>query len=338
MEKENLEIFFKNMLDKNDPDSNKCYEEFLKRSRSSEWYQYINGNTLCEINSKDGTLIMSADKDQELEFPVNIDMNISNRCLIGCPFCYQKCTKNGKEADIKKYLNDRNSFLYSLHSGTELAINGNEPLHENLIDLLKFCKKRKIFANLTVNEKTFIENKSLLQKWMNKGLIHGLGISPSSYSEELLDFASENSNVVIHTIVGITTQKQYMKLINRSIKILILGYKNFGRGIEYKKDNKLITANKENLKTILSKIAEEDIPAFISFDNLAIYQLNPRKLLKISDKEYDILFRGEDGHHTMFINLVNETYARNSIELQKDHHKLTNNIKDMFKVIKEGSN
>lgn len=319
--------------------ANQCGEafakEFVERSKSGEWASYLNGNTICELNKKDGTLIMTTpDDDYQLTFPTNIDMNISNKCMIGCPFCYQNCTPTGKEADLKAYMKNKNSFLYTLESGTELAINGNEPLHPDIKAFLNWCKKRGIFANLTVNETTLLKNKTKLDRWIKSGLIHGLGISPSKYSQEMLSFAESHPTVVVHTIAGITTVKQYIELFSKGIKVLVLGYKLTGRGINFKKNdqNRSIAKQKERLKELLHKT--KDFISLVSFDNLAIEQLNPKEILDLSDEDYRMLYRGDDGNHTMFIDLVKGTFAKNSIQPAKKQYPLTNNITEMFSQIK----
>ena len=310
-------------------------DDFIKRYFSKNWYQYVNGNTICEINTLDGTLIMTSPDDFDLEFPVNIDLNISNKCSIGCPFCYQNSTKDGPEADLRAFLRNKKSFLWTLHPGTELAINGNDPLHPDLERFLKWTQKRGIFANLTVNEATLLGNQETLEKWLKKGLIHGLGISPSKYSEEMLQFAESHPTAVVHTIVGITTTRQYLTLLSRHIKVLILGYKSIGRGIKFKKkdENDLLNKRKERLKKLLSEI--KDNIEFLSFDNLAISQLNPKKLLDISSEEYRTLFRGEDGSHTMFIDLVKGVYAKNSVQFSRHQYPITGDIKTMFAALKQ---
>ena len=139
------------------------------RKESNNWIQYWDGNGYCELNKNDGTMIttiLNDDEEFKPEFPLNIDCNISNRCNNGCVFCYQGCTQNGKEANIKGYLEDKNSWLYSLHEATELALNGNEPLHPDLPLLLDFCKERNIFANLTVRENTLLHHQSQLENWL----------------------------------------------------------------------------------------------------------------------------------------------------------------------------
>lgn len=311
--------------------------EVAYRQKSGEWVQYWNGNGFCELNKNDGTMIttiLNDNEEFEPEFPLNIDCNISNRCNNGCFFCYQGCTPNGKEANIKKFLEDRNSWLYSLHEGTELALNGNEPLHPDLPLLLKFCKERNIFANLTVRENTLLQHQSQIERWLNEGLIHGIGISPSEYSFEMIEFCKNHPTAVIHTIAGITTIEQYKYLeylTNKELKILILGYKNFGKGVDYKKGCfEMINGKLQDLKKEVKWFPE--MFKVVSFDNLAIEQLRIRELL--TEEEWAKFYRGDDGNHTLFIDLVDETYAKNSIQPKAQKYPLLTDIRDMLKDIR----
>lgn len=305
------------------------------RKQTGDWYQYWNGNIYCEINKKNGTMITTVLTDEEFkpEFPLNIDMNISTVCTNGCSFCYEGCSANGKHADIKKYINNKNSFLYSIHEGTELALNGNEPLHPDLKLLLEFCKERNILANLTVNENTLLKHKTILNKWLKSGLIHGIGISPTTYSSKMIQFCKSHPTAVIHTIAGITEIEQFKKLSDKNLKILILGYKEFGRGISYMKSSeKDVTWNsiflKEDLKTLIPKFK------LVSFDNLAIKQLDVKSML--SEKEWAKFYRGDDGHHTFYIDLVEEKFAKNSIQPREERQDLLDNVSTMLKIIQEG--
>ncbi len=302
------------------------------RKQAGKFYQYWNGNGYCEINKEDGTMITTVLTDEEFkpDFPNNCDINISNCCNMGCKFCYQGCTLNGKHADIRKFINDKNSFLYSLHPGTELAINGNEPFHPDLELLLTFCKERNILANLTVNEVTLVMHTLQLEKWLNDGLLHGIGISPSMWSIPMVDFCSSHPTTVIHTIAGITTKEQYEALKDKNIKVLILGYKEFGRGVTYFGENQ---SNIDEERTWLKNNIKDLVNHFtvLSFDNLAIEQLDPKSWL--SKKDWERFYRGADGHHTLFIDLVNETFAKNSVQSKENHKPLMNNISDMLKNV-----
>lgn len=319
-----------------DSEISKFVFESAIRRQSGDWYQYWNGNGYIEINKKDGTLFTTVldNKDFDPEFPLNCDLNISNNCKIGCEFCYQGCSINGKHSNIKKFIDDKKSFLYTLHKGTELAINGNEPFHPDLELLLKFCKRRKILANLTVNEISLVSHTDIIKSYLKKGLIHGIGISPSIWSIPMLDFCKCHPTAVIHTIAGITTSKQYECLFDQGVKILILGYKNFGRGENYLDSHD--EAVRENMRWLKDNLKEmRKHFEVLSFDNLAINQLNPKSFL--TKKEWEKFYRGDDGHHTLFIDLVNETFAKNSVQPKENHKPLMSDIKDMLKVIKDES-
>lgn len=306
------------------------------RYASGDWYQYWNGNGYCELNKNDGTMITTVLSDEEFkpEFPLNCDLNISNNCCIGCAFCYQGCTPEGKHSDIKKFIENKNSFLYSLHEGTELAINGNEPFHPDLELLLQFCKDHGIVANLTVNEISLLAHKDQIENWLELGLIHGIGISPRNFDPGMIEWVSEHPTAVIHTIAGITSSTQYQSLYNKNIKVLILGYKDFGRGIDYKQDESEAVYIKTNTSWL-----KENIKNFtkyfnvVSFDNLAIEQLDPKSWL--TEKQWETFYRGDDGHHTLFIDLVSETFAKNSIQDKNNHYPIKDDIRDMLKFIQE---
>lgn len=302
------------------------------RKQTGDWIQFWNGNGYCEINKKDGTQITTVLTDEEFkpEFPLNCDMNISTKCFNNCPFCYEGCSPFGTHADIKKFINDKNSFLYTLHPGTELALNGNEPLHPDLELLLKFCKERDILANLTVNEKTLLKNTDKLDKWLNEGLIHGIGVSPSLYSDEMIEWCKNHPTSVLHTIAGITSKNDYTKLMDKGLKILILGFKDCGFGFEYKNNlNDIIESKIDYLKNAVIEFTKYF--KVVSFDNLAIEQLNPKSWL--TEKQWQSFYRGDDGHHTLYIDLVNETFAKNSIQPKSNHYKLRNDIVQMLEIV-----
>lgn len=113
-----------------------------------------------------------------------------------------------------------------------------------------------------------------------------------------------------------------------NIKVLILGYKKFRRGI----NNYEINSNKiENLKSDMYDNLAEIIQHFkvVSFDNLAIKQLEVERLM--STDEWNEFYMGDDGKFTMYVDLVKKQFARSSISEKR--YSITNNIKDMFNII-----
>lgn len=307
--------------------------QYTKRKLENKWIQWKNGNAIIEINKENGTSIRTILDDEEYkpEYPENIDMNISTYCENFCCWCYEGCNKQGKHADIKKFINDKNSFLYTLPRGSELALNGNEPLHPDLELLLNFCKEREILANLTVQQNTLFKHKEQIERLLKEKLINGIGISPTKIDQELIDFCKSHPTSVIHTIAGITTMEEYEKLMDNNLKILILGYKDFGRGIDYASNHN------ERIETLITQLNNniKDFPKHfdvVSFDNLVLQQLNIKSIL--TEKEWETFYRGADGGHTLYIDLVRETYAKNSIQAREDRKSLLNDIREMLKEIR----
>ena len=286
---------------------------------------YKNGNYIVTILN-DGTKIRQTKDDEFIPaFAENCDVKITDKCSQNCPFCYEGCTKSGKHGDLFKY-----KFIETLHPYTELALNGNDLDHPDLIKFLEFLKKKKVFANITVNQSQFINNFELIKQLSNNKLVYGVGVSLQHANEELISYMSEIPNTVLHTINGILTKEDIESLSNHDLKILILGYKELQRGISYQNSHlDVINANKkyvyDNLEDILSKFK------VVSFDNLAIEQLDVKRV--VDEKDWDEFYMGDDGGFTFYIDMVKGEFSKNSIA--KDRYTIGDKtVDEMFKFIK----
>ena len=181
---------------------------------------------------------------------------------------------------------------------------------------------------MTVNQKHFMEDQERIKYLVDNKLIYGLGISLTDPSTVFIDRVKQYPNAVIHVIAGLVGIDDLKALASNNLKILILGYKQFRRGqILYNQESSIIEKRinilKENLKEVLSWFE------VVSFDNLAIKQLDPSRLL--SKEKYDEFFMGNDGEFTMYIDCVNETYSISSVSPLSERFPLTDDIKKMFK-------
>lgn len=287
-------------------------------------HMYINGNYKVIINTKNGTKERITDEDEFIpSFAECNDVKITDKCDGGCPFCYEGCTPNGKHGDILNY-----KFLDTLHPYTELAINGNDMSHPDLIPFLEKLKEKKVIANMTVNQIHFERHQDMIRDLVDKGLIYGLGISLNNPTEKFIELVKTYPNAVIHVINGILSPSDVGMLADNDLKILILGYKQLRRGVDwYDKDHENIIVRqnwlKENLEDMLNHFK------VISFDNLAIEQLEVKRLM--SDEEWDEFYMGDDGFFTFYLDLVEGTFGRNS--LATDRHPIMDSIDDMFQKI-----
>lgn len=290
---------------------------------------YKNGNYWVHIDSNDGSkLRYTRDNYLNAQFPESLDIKITNKCHIGCSMCHEASTPDGLHGNI---LN--NEFLNTLHPYTELAIGGGDPLeHPDLEEFLIRMKEKKIFCNITVHQNTFVEKYDFLKHLVDNNLVKGIGVSVFSVDPYLLNLLTTFPNIVCHVIAGIVDIEVLRDLAYNNIKILILGYKILRRGENcYKLFGDTIAAKIEELKNLLSVIKEEKWFEVVSFDNLALKQLDVKSLL--DEDTWNSFYMGSDGEFTGYINVVDNYFAVSSTKLT--HWPITDNIEDMFKIMKE---
>ena len=289
--------------------------------------KYKNGNYWCVLFS-DGTKVRYNDKASfDPIRPESIDLKITNRCFMGCPMCHENSTPDGVHGDILNL-----PFIDTMFPYSEVAIGGGNPLlHPDLVPFLEKLKERKLIANMTVNQFDFMENVDFLKNLVDNRLIYGLGVSLVCPGSAFIKALKQFPNAVVHVINGIVTVGQLKELSNNDFKILILGYKEFRRGKDlYGKDGNHIENLKSQLYDKLPEIVNDGWFNCVSFDNLAIKQLEPKRFM--SDDEWSSFYLGDDGFASMYIDAVNMEYARSSTST--DRYPLMEDIKDMFNVVR----
>ena len=292
---------------------------------------YKNNDYTCTMFS-DGTKIRWNDKDSFNPIkPESIDLKITNQCDMACRFCHENSTPDGKHGDILNL-----PFIDTMFPYSEVAIGGGNVLtHPDLVPFLERLKERKIIASMTVNQVHFMSNIDFIKSLVDKKLIYGLGISLTAASDSFINAVKQFSNAVIHVINGIVRKDELEALAHNNLKILVLGYKEFRRGKDwYAYDGKSIDNLKSQFYNILPEIVNDGWFKCISFDNLAIKQLEPKRLM--SEEDYKEFYMGDDGSFTMYVDAVNRQFAKSSVSTER--YDLMDDIADMFKVVKDGVN
>jgi putative Fe-S oxidoreductase len=288
---------------------------------------YVNGNYTTTIYD-DGTRIRETEEDEFIPaFAENCDIKITDSCNMGCSFCHEGSTPQGKHGDI---LNPK--FLKTFHPYQELAVGGGHVFeHPDFIPFLENLKEQKVIANITVHQVHFMQNLELIKKLQKEKLIYGVGVSVSAPTEELIKALRSVPNTVCHVINGIWNEKVAEMMAGRSLKVLILGYKELRRGNEYIATHDEIVANNkkwlyDNLGSLFKKFR------LISFDNLAIEQLDVKRFL--TDEEWEEFYQGDDGTSTFYIDAINQKFSQSStapFDKRYDIGKL--GMDEMFKII-----
>ena len=292
------------------------------------WARYRNGNALTTINLDNGTKIRETEDDEfNLEFPESIDLNIGNRCDGGCQFCYINASPDGIDANLMNA-----KFVDTLHPYTEVAINGNSIDHPQLVPFLEKLKKKRLLANITVNQIHFEQKEDVIADLVNRGLIKGIGVSLRRATPRFVQLIKKYPNAVIHVINGIVTADDLETMRNNGLKLLILGYKDLGRGVSYKESHDLVVnLRQRNLYDVLETLPNHF--EVVSFDNLAIDQLKPQRFLP--KEKWDEIYMGDEGTASMYVDLVTGKFGVSSLCKENEMHPLLDNIDDMFAVVKQ---
>ena len=136
-----------------------------------------------------------------------------------------------------------------------------------------------------------------------------------------------------------TAAKAYVLLQKYAdkIKLLLLGYKNIGRGAEYHKG-----FTQSLRQSIRADYLKEKIPELfdklggVFFDNLAIEQLRLFKDHLVTQEQIDLFYMGDEGEQSFYLDLVDGTYAKSSCEPKENTYKIeSDNVNDLFKNIRD---
>lgn len=286
--------------------------------------EYKNGNYIVTLFD-DGTKIRRTNGDDFIaSFPESFDCKITNQCDMGCVMCHENSTIDGLHGDILQA-----KFIDTLKPYTEIAIGGGNPLsHPDLIKFLKKLRDRKVLASMTVNQHHFMKSLDTIRYLVDNKLINGIGVSLMCVTDDFVAAIKEFDNAVLHIINGMTSKEDLATLSNNDLKILILGYKQFRRGIDnYSKHCEEIETKKswmaDNLQEILGMFK------VVSFDNLAIAQLQVENI--VPEDEWNEFYMGDDGTKTLYVDMVEQKFATCSVST--DRYTLLDDMQDMFNVI-----
>lgn len=300
------------------------------------WIKYQNGNYTVNIDLNTGTKIRENNLDFfDAAFPESMDIKITNRCNMNCPACHEDSKCDGAHGDIMP-----ESFIDRLHPYTELALGGGNVLeHPDFYKFLIKCRDLKLICNTTLRQEHFMQNLDFVRKLKDEKLIYGLGISLSDpWQDGFIEAVNEFPNAVVHVINGIVTMQELEELRYHNLKVLILGYKEFRRGKKLYETNarNRIDGLKQDLYNYLPEIVNHGWFNVVSFDNLAIKQLNPQRLM--SKEKWNSLYMGDDGidgemtSASMYVDLVKKEFARNSCS--KDRFPLMKTAEEMFNFLR----
>jgi len=153
--------------------------------------------------------------------PELMDIKVTDYCRVGCDFCYQGSTPQGRHAPWDRL--QRAVVILKQLDVMEVALGGGEPLeHPDIQDFTAELKKAGIVVNVTTKQKL------AKGRWERESLIPGVnrfGMSIMS-SKEVQEF----SDVCYHVVLGTLPMSEVYNILMKADSTLLLDFKTTGRG------------------------------------------------------------------------------------------------------------
>ena len=287
-------------------------------------YRYGNGNCVVTIYA-DGTKVREWPNgtSAQPEFPESIDLKITNTCDRGCAWCHESAAQESAHASLGRI----SEVVEGLPSGVECAIGGGNPLaHPGLGSILQDFKNRQLVSNITVHGLHLFGAFARLKQLQQEHYLYGVGVSDPSTYRMLFNNDMLPDHAVCHAIVGIDDPLEVAKLRAAGCKVLVLGYKTYGRGAVY--PDKDVAGNIGRWQYFINTVLSQS-NGILSFDNLALNQLNIKS--RVPDDVWAERYMGNDGAFSMYFDAVRNEYAASSIGARQRAGEMT--IAQMFRTL-----
>jgi len=279
---------------------------------------YQNGETVVSLYS-DGTKVRDISNGTRADYPESMDVKITNFCVgANCKFCHENSTPRGLHADLQPTID----LLKQLPRGAEVAIGGGHAMsHPEFDSFVKELSESGIICNVTLNEFHFLKELPRIERLVADKHIYGVG-----YSYQTIPCTWKYEHLVTHVINGVTPYASLSSIVKVNPKVLLLGFKkNTGRGFAYNLNpSNLVDAVIKTWYINLFSAAKE---AHLSFDNLAIEQLQPRRLFP-NKADYDKFYMGKDGCYSMYMDAVKQEFSVSSTGIERFGY--GTDLKEMF--------
>lgn len=284
--------------------------------------RYRNGGYQIELHA-DGTKIRTQlDDAMPPVLPEQMDLKLTDWCDAGCAWCHEKSTPKGVHGDVDRAL----ALLKVLPAGVEVAIGGGDPLsHPDFERFVRGIRGYGLIPSVTVNGRHFQAHRPLLEKLTGEGQLFGVGVS---FSKEHGLPQWDYPNLVLHLITGV----DHPSVLDNAqrMKVLLLGYKRFGRGAKLFEVRP--QAVQDNLAAWYRELFVVAQTHHLSFDNLAIEQLQPQRLFH-DPAAYQRQYMGPEGQFSMYLDAVQQTFALSSYSAERF---AWSNMRDMFAQVRQG--
>ena len=277
------------------------------------------------FNQRTGTKIRlslkpGAKAPEKAYSPEIMDVKITDKCDVGCKFCYMDSTRNGQHASISDLI----ALADALASMKvfEVAIGGGEPTdHPDFVQFLQELKSKDIVPNFTTAKLGWLSDKNCLAILENCGAF-AYSVTCTKQVQELINsiesskkarrfsFGGEWSKVTIQIVMGTMGRPEFESVLSMAkdhgIPVTLLGFKSVGRGAKYKP--KTYDWWLDSCKNL---VANYELPLIRVDTALAAQYENEIKASGIPEWCFHVL----EGKFSAYYDAVAKKFARSSYQL-----------------------
>lgn len=259
--------------------------------------------------------------------PELVDIKITDFCPYGCSYCYQDSTARGAHAE-KSHLEGL-AYVLSEMRVFEVALGGGEPtLHPNFIEVVKHFRYKGIVPNFTTRNMSFLRDPKAMDAIKNVVGAFALSVDEKTNGrrlDEVLDYARNGAlgkKMTVQYVIGSSSQWFFRDLIEfatkNSIKLVLLGAKTNGRGLELANDEKT-RQTRDWVKTV-REVADYGYVR-IGIDTALAEQ--SKHLLEEAEVP-EVLYTVREGDFSMYIDAVTRRVGPSSYCDESAYRKLEN--------------
>jgi organic radical activating enzyme len=301
--------------------------------KDGEWW------VLFDENSGNRVILSFEDNPKHFKpaTPMLIDFKISDYCPISCNYCYQGSTANGKHIERDNV----RRILYDIKDAQvfEIALGGGEPtMCPEFLSIVEGLHYSGIKVNFTTKSMEWLENPIMVNRIMP--LIGSFAFSVSNQYEidrivTILKYHNIGLNkFTVQLIPGACSTYAMESILKKchqhDIRVTLLGFKETGRGMEYKtKYSK--SFDESNWMNVIKKVNAEHKCPLIAIDTTLAARYE-KELKESGIPEW--LYHIQEGRYSAYIDGVQMKFGPSSYHLDK-LIPYESSIEEMFDKIEE---
>jgi hypothetical protein len=246
--------------------------------------------------------------------PELVDVKITDYCSVGCDFCYQNSTVEGKHAPIRE-IEDFARYIGNM-GVFEVAIGGGDPTtHPDFVKILKAFDAFGVTPNFSTQMWDWLKKDDIVQAVQEHCGAVALSTQSVEQAEKFIKLCKKkNIKPHIHYVLGLSPLDNLRDMLKLNVKgfygqhIVLLAYKEMGRAkgtppVDYTGWQDLLRRSHGNYRWTVA------VDSFLTSEVESGFS---------REEVPDVLFENGDGRFSLYWDAVEGSYAAHSFKPQNE--------------------